>query len=451
MIPLAIATVAFRRRAEVLYDLSRERIAIVNADFQESLSGVRESQAFVHEELTKKRFHGLGDSYLESRVAAQRLVATYFPFVQFLSGVADAIVLGLGAVLITQGNLTAGALIAFILYIDMFFSPIQQLSQVFDAWQQTRVSVARIADLMELDTLTPEAAHPVDPGRISGELSLTGVRFSYPTQPTSPSRGKRLGPADVRLLETADAAFTKPPEALRGIDLHIAAGETVALVGETGAGKSTVMKLVARFYDADEGAVTVDGLDVRDLDLHGFRTQLGYVPQEAFLFTGSVRDNIAYGRPEASDAEVEAAARAVGAHEFVVELDGGYLHELSERGRSLSAGHRQLLALARAELVESGHPAARRGHLEPRPRHGGTRRGGSSARIDGSHDPRHRAPAADGAHRRPHRRAARRPAGRDRKPRRAARARRTLRRDVGGLRGDRPLTRPTPADPPDPS
>ena len=351
VVPLAIATVIFRRKAEALYDLSRERIAIVNADFQESLSGVRESQAFVHEAATMRRFHGLGSSYLESRVAAQRLVATYFPFVQFLAGIADAIVLGVGALLIAGGNLTAGALIAFILYIDMFFSPIQQLSQVFDAWQQTRVSVARIADLMALETLTPEAASPVDPGRITGALALTGVRFSYPVAPKPRSGGKRLGPADARLLETADAAFTKPPEALRGIDLAIAPGETVALVGETGAGKSTVMKLVARFYDADEGSVTVDGRDVRGLDLRAFRTQLGYVPQEAFLFSGSVRDNIAYGRPEATDAAVEAAARAVGAHEFVVELDGGYLHELTERGRSLSAGHRQLLALARAELV----------------------------------------------------------------------------------------------------
>jgi ATP-binding cassette subfamily B protein len=351
VIPLAIATVFFRRRAEVLYDQSRERIAIVNADFQESLSGVRESQAFVHEALTMKRFHGLGDRYLESRVAAQRLVATYFPFVQFLSGIADAIVLGVGALLIANGQITAGVLIAFILYIDMFFSPIQQLSQVFDAWQQTRISVARIADLMALDTVTPEAEHPVDPGRLEGAISLKSVRFSYPGAPRPASAGRKLGPADSRLLETADAAFVKPPEALRGIDLEIAAGETVALVGETGAGKSTVMKLVARFYDVDEGSVRVDGHDVRGLDLRAYRTQLGYVPQEAFLFTGSVRDNIAYGRPEATDAEVEAAARAVGAHEFVVELDGGYLHELTERGRSLSAGHRQLIALARAELV----------------------------------------------------------------------------------------------------
>jgi ATP-binding cassette subfamily B protein len=145
---------------------------------------------------------------------------------------------------------------------------------------------------------------------------------------------------------------TKAPEALRGIDLQIEEGETVALVGETGAGKSTVMKLLARFYDPDEGCVRIDGHDLRSLDLAGFRQQLGYVPQEAFLFSGTIRDNIAYGRPDAADSAVEAAARAVGAHEFVAGLAGGYWHEISERGRSLSAGQRQLIALARAELVD---------------------------------------------------------------------------------------------------
>jgi ATP-binding cassette subfamily B protein len=162
----------------------------------------------------------------------------------------------------------------------------------------------------------------------------------------------RSGPRDLRVLQSRDAAWRKPPEALRGIDLRITAGETVALVGETGAGKSTVMKLLARFYDPDDGSVEVDGHDLRAIDLHAFRLQLGYVPQEAFLFSGTIRDNVAYGRPEASDAEVEAAARAVGAHEFIAHLSGGYHHELTERGRSLSSGQRQLIALARAELVD---------------------------------------------------------------------------------------------------
>jgi ATP-binding cassette subfamily B protein len=357
VVPLAIATVIFRRKAARLYDLSRERIAIVNADFQESISGVRVSQAFVHQAETIKRFHGLGRDYLESRVAAQRLVATYFPFVQFLSGAADAIVLGVGAGLIASGHLTSGALIAFILYIDLFFSPIQQLSQVFDSWQQTRVSVRRIADLMALEPLTPEPSEPLTPGRLRGALALEGVRFAYPSVPGRPGvegspRVERRGPKDPLLLQAPDAMAFKPPEALRGIDLHIGAGETVALVGQTGAGKSTVMKLLARFYDPDQGTVTVDGFDLRSLDLLGYRRQLGYVPQEAFLFTGTIRDNIAYGRPEAGNDQVEAAARAVGAHDFIAELPGGYYHELLERGRSLSSGQRQLIALARAELVD---------------------------------------------------------------------------------------------------
>jgi ATP-binding cassette subfamily B protein len=193
------------------------------------------------------------------------------------------------------------------------------------------------------------------PGRLSGDLRLDGVHFGYPMAPNRPaaaSRADRRGPADRRLLHSADAIPLRPPLALDGLSLHVAAGETVALVGETGAGKSTVMKLLARFYDPDEGRVLVDGLDLRTLDTAAYRRQLGYVPQEAFLFTGTVRDNIAYGRPEATDAEVEAAARAVGAHPFIAALPGGYLHELDERGKSLSAGQRQLIALARAELVD---------------------------------------------------------------------------------------------------
>ncbi|WP_375499662.1 ABC transporter ATP-binding protein [uncultured Jatrophihabitans sp.] len=326
IIPLSFATVWFRRRASKLYDLSRERIAVVNADFQESLSGVREAQAFVHEAATREHFHGLGRAYLSSRIAAQRLVATYFPFVQFLAAVADALVLGVGASLIRDGSLTVGALIAFLLYIDLFFSPIQQLSQVFDAWQQTRVSVARIAELMALDTLTPEPSQPAFVTEPRGEVAVEEVRFTYPSAASG--------------------------DALRGVDLAVRPGETIALVGETGAGKSTVLKLLARFYDPVTGRVCFDEHDLRSLDLHGFRSHLGYVPQEPFLFTGTVRDNISYGRPSATDAEVEAAARAVGAHDVVAGLPGGYLTELAERGSSLSSGQRQLIALARAQLAD---------------------------------------------------------------------------------------------------
>jgi ATP-binding cassette subfamily B protein len=221
---------------------------------------------------------------------------------------------------------TAGIVIAFVLYLDQFFSPIQQLSQVFDSWQQTRVSVNRIAELMALETLTPEPAQPEPLENVRGVVVLSGVRFGYPSSAAG--------------------------EALRGVDLRVEAGETVALVGETGAGKSTVLKLLARFYDPTAGSVTLDGHDLRDLDLAGFRGHLGYVPQEPFLFTGTIRDNIAYGRPDASDAEVEAATRAVGAHDVVAALPGGYLTRLGERGGSLSSGQRQLIALARAQLAD---------------------------------------------------------------------------------------------------
>nr|WP_234329718.1 ABC transporter ATP-binding protein [Streptomyces viridochromogenes] len=353
VVPLAIATVLYRRRGSVLYGQARERIALVNADFQESLSGIREAQAFVHEEAAKAQYRRLGRDYIASRISAQRLMLAYFLFVQFLPDAAVAIVLGVGAGMVTSGHLTSGALIAFILYIDLFFSPIQQFSQVFDSWQQTRISGNRIADLMKTDTLTPNPEDPEETGHLSGEVVIDDVHFSYPTVATR--RGsvpERSGPQDVQSLQHADALAARPPEALRGISLRIASGETVALVGETGAGKSTIMKLVARFYDPGEGAIRVDGHDLRALDLPSYRRRLGYVPQEAFLFTGSVRDNIAYGRPGASDADVEAAARAVGAHDFIAGLPGGYLYQLAERGRSLSAGQRQLIALARAELVD---------------------------------------------------------------------------------------------------
>ncbi len=327
VIPLIAATVVFRRLSHRAYQSARERIAVVNANLQESLAGVRVSQAFVRERRNEHQFRALSGSYLDARLAAQRLVALYFPFVEFLSEVASAVVLGVGFVLIRNGSLTAGGLIAFALYSDLLFSPIQQLSQVFDSYQQAVASTEKIDELMHIDTLTPLPAEPIDPGEVGGEVRLEDVHFAYP-------------------------GVAPGSEALRGVDLIIRPRETVALVGETGAGKSTVMKLVARFYDPSSGRVLIDGRDLRTLDLGAFRRRLGYVPQESFLFSGTIRDNIAYGRPDAGDAEVEGAARAVGAHPLIAGLAGGYTHVITERGRSLSSGQRQLIALARAQLVD---------------------------------------------------------------------------------------------------
>ena len=226
---------------------------------------------------------------------------------------------------VANGTLTAGALIAYLLYIDMVFAPIQQLSQVFDGYQQAMVGLRRITDLLRLGTSTPPASRPVMPGRLRGRIELRDVDFSY----------------------TGTEA-----NALNGIDLTIEPGETVALVGQTGAGKSTLVKLIARFYDVTGGAVLVDGTDVRDYDLAGYRHQLGVVPQESYLFAGTIRDSIAYARPEATDEEILAAARATGAHDMIMALPGGYGHVVAERGRNLSAGQRQLVALARAQLAD---------------------------------------------------------------------------------------------------
>jgi len=325
VVPLGAATVAYRRLSGRAYRVARERIAVVNANLQESLSGVREAQAFVREGRNRDQFRVLAGGYLRARLRTQRLVSVYFPFIEFLSDVAAVLVLGVGSVLIARGSLSTGELIAFLLYLDLFFNPIQQLSQTFDSYQQAGASMAQINDLMKIPTTTPPPARPLAQWSMAGRVSFERLHFAYP-------------------------GVTQ--EALRGLDLVVEAGETVALVGETGAGKSTVIKLVTRFYDPTGGSVLVDGRDVRQVDLTWYRNQLGYVPQEAFLFSGTVRDNIAYGRPDATDAAVEAAARAVGAHDFVVSLPGGYLHVINERGRSLSAGQRQLIALARAQLVD---------------------------------------------------------------------------------------------------
>lgn len=321
---LVIGTFFFRRKSVAAYELARERISAVNADLQESVAGLRIVQAFRRERDGADRFAARSDHYREARVRGQWLISVYFPFVQLLSSVAAAAVLIVGAGRVDNGTLTTGALVAYLLYIDLFFAPVQQLSQVFDGYQQATVSLGRIQELLQEPTSTADRDEPQDVRSLRGDIAFEDVSFAYGGE---------------------EAALT-------GVDLRVPAGQTVAFVGETGAGKSTLVKLVARFYDPTGGRVTVDGTDLRDLDMTAYRHRLGVVPQEAYLFAGTVRDAIAYGRPEAGDAEVEAAARAVGAHDMIATLEDGYLHEVAERGRNLSAGQRQLIALARAELVD---------------------------------------------------------------------------------------------------
>ncbi|MFD1831728.1 ABC transporter transmembrane domain-containing protein [Streptomyces desertarenae] len=324
--PLVVGTVFFRRQSLKAYELARERVSGVNAALQEGVAGVRIVQAFRRERAGSRRFAELSDGYRQARVRGQWLISVYFPFIQLMASLATAAVLVVGAGRVGDGTLTAGALVAYLLYIELFFAPVQQLSQVFDGYQQAVVSLGRVQELLRERTTTPAPEEPRAVGELRGELTFEKVSFRY-------------------------AGSEDGEEALSEVDLHIPAGQTVAFVGETGAGKSTLVKLVARFYDPTSGAVRVDGTDLRELDLAAYRHRLGVVPQESYLFEGTVRDAIAYGRPDATDAEVEAAARAVGAHEMIAGLSGGYLHPVSERGRNLSAGQRQLIALARAELV----------------------------------------------------------------------------------------------------
>lgn len=329
VLPLLIAaTVAFRRLSSAAYAEAREKVGAVNADMQENVTGVRIAQAFVREERSATAFSERSDAYRRSRMRAQRYIATYFPGVALLSDVAQAAVLGVGAARVATGDLTPGILTAFLLYLGLFFAPVQQLSQVFDTYQQARIGLSRISELLRTPTSVPPEpeGEPVPvPDRLRGEVELRDVGFSY-------------------------AGAATP--ALHGVSLRVAPGETIALVGATGAGKSTLVKLLARFYDAGSGAVLVDGVDVRRFRLAEYRRRLGIVPQEPHLFTGDVASNIAYARPDATHAQIEAAARAVGALDLVRGLPGGFHHPVGERGQGLSAGQRQLLALARAELAD---------------------------------------------------------------------------------------------------
>ena len=334
---LAVATVIFRRKSSQAYTEARERISVVNADLAENVAGLRVTQAFRREGTNRNRFAGRSDLYRQSRLRAQRYISLYFPFVQTLSTVASALVLVVAVGQVRSGALSVGALIAYLLYIDMVFSPIQRSPRCSTGTSRppSGCSGSRTCSGCRRRRRRPPTRCRVPAEGFTGLIELRDVHFAYATgSELSGGAGGRGRRGDPRRL------------------VHRGAGETVALVGQTGAGKSTIVKLMARFYDVTGGAVLVDGVDVRTYDLTEYRQRLGVVPQEAYLFSGTVAEAIAYARPSATDAEVEAAARAVGAHEMIAHLPGGYAHEVGERGRNLSAGQRQLIALARAELAD---------------------------------------------------------------------------------------------------
>jgi ATP-binding cassette, subfamily B, bacterial len=320
---LAIGGIAFRIASADVYRLTREKIAWITGYLQETLSGIRVVRAFGQEPRHIARFAELNEDNRQANMKTVNLNATYFPAVELLSALVTVEILVIGGFEALNGHTSTGVVFAFIAALNNFFDPIQQLSQLYTTYQSGMAALDKIFELLDEQPDVIDAPGAIELPEIHGQLRFDDVSFRY-------------GSDD-------DGAW-----ALRDIDLVIPPGQTVALVGETGAGKSTFAKLVARFYDPTAGRVLVDGHDLRDVQAHSLRSQMGIVPQEGFLFSGTVRENISFGRPHATDAEIAAAARAVGADGFIEALEHGYDTQVGERGVQLSAGQRQLLAFARA-------------------------------------------------------------------------------------------------------
>jgi ABC-type multidrug transport system fused ATPase/permease subunit len=325
VIPLmSIATVIFRVRSTRAYRAVRERLGLVTATLAEDIAGMRVVQAFTREDANTRNFKAVTERYRDSNMETVVLNGLYFPFVDLLSSIALAVVLGYGGHLYFNGDVTLGTLFAFMLYVQNFFDPVQQLSQLYNTFLSATAALDKIMDVMEEEpeVLDRPGAEPLP--HVEGRVAFDRVRFGY----------------------------GNGPDVLHGVDLAVPAGTTVALVGHTGAGKSTIAKLLARFYDPRDGRITIDGHDLRDVTQASLRHQLGIVPQEGFLFAGTVTENIAFGRPGATPEEVVQAAQTVGAHDFILRLEDGYETQLQERGSRLSLGQRQLVALARALLAD---------------------------------------------------------------------------------------------------
>jgi ATP-binding cassette, subfamily B, bacterial len=324
---LAVGALLFRIASADAYRLTREKIAAITGQLQETLSGIRVVRAFGQERRHLRQFALLNDENRAANMTTVNLNAAYFPGVELLSALVTVEILVIGGIAAIDGHTSTGVVFAFIAALNNFFDPIQQLSQLYTTYQSGMAALDKIFALLDERPDIVDAPGALALGRLRGEVRFDDVSFRY-------------GSDD-------DGAY-----ALRDVDLRIEPGETVALVGETGAGKSTFAKLVARFYDPTSGRVLVDGHDLRSVGSQSLRSQMGIVPQEGFLFSGTVRQNIAFGRPEATDVEIRRAAAAVGAHDFIAALEHGYDTEVGERGVQLSAGQRQLVAFARALVAD---------------------------------------------------------------------------------------------------
>jgi ATP-binding cassette subfamily B protein len=322
---VVVVTLVLRARSQLLYGIARDQASQLAAQQQENLNGLRVVQALDRGELNVAGYARLADSYRRNRFRALMQGAASFAITEFLSTIAAAIVVGLGSSAVAAGSISLGTLVAFLLYVDMLFAPIQQISGSFDSYQQASIGLRRLRELDDLPVATPAPPDPVPVGALTGLLQVSGVRFRYP--------------------DTQQDAF-------RSADLRLRPGETVALVGETGSGKSTLLKLIARFYDVAEGTIRADSTDIRRFRPEEYRKRIGIVPQEPFLFTGTVLANIAYGRPGATYDEVRTVTAAIGVDDVLSALPDGYHTQVGPQGRELSAGQRQLVALARAHLVE---------------------------------------------------------------------------------------------------
>ena len=326
---MSIATMLFRSRSARAYSAVRERLGLVTATLAEDIAGLRMVQAFTREARATENFADVAHRYRDSNMQTVVLNANYFPFVSFLSTLALAVVLGYGGHLYFAHSISLGTLFAFMLYVNNFFDPVQQLSQLYNTFLSATAALDKNIVVLDEEPEIRDAPGALALEEIHGDVRFEAVRFAY---------GLRGG--------------VKGEEVLHGIDLDVAAGTTVALVGHTGAGKSTIAKLLSRFYEPTSGRITIDGHDLNDVTQESLRRQLGIVPQEGFLFAGTVAENIAFGKPDARPEEIVRAAQTVGAHELILRLEDGYETQLGERGSRLSLGQRQLIAFARALLAD---------------------------------------------------------------------------------------------------